>query len=152
MRLTRRRQEPPQERNGNGALERPCSVLGRGLMASGRLESDGEVHIHGTVKGDVHASKVVLCTDGFVEGNLIAREAVLEGRIKGRVFAFNVMVEGTAVIRGNVFHHELTVAAGAHLEGRTPWRPVNYFDDISHQFDDISHHFHGDIDEYVHAR
>jgi cytoskeletal protein CcmA (bactofilin family) len=114
-------------------------------MAFGRLESSGEIRIDGRLKGDVRASRVVLGPDGFVEGNVIAQEAVLEGRIKGRVFAFNVMVEGTAVIHGHVFHHELTVAAGARLDGRTPWRPVNYFDNLSRDFE-------GDIDEHVHAR
>ena len=114
-------------------------------MVLGRLDSAGDIHIHGTLKGDVCASRIVLGADGFVEGNLIAREAVLGGRIEGRVFAFNVMVESTAEIHGNVFHHELTVAAGAHLDGWAPWRPVNYFENISQDFQ-------GDIDEHVHAR
>jgi cytoskeletal protein CcmA (bactofilin family) len=114
-------------------------------MVLGQLDSAGEIHIHGTLKGDVCASRIMLGADGFVEGNLIAQEAILGGRIEGRVFAFNVMVEGTAVIHGNVFHHELTVAAGAHLDGRTPWRPVNYFENISQDFQ-------GDIDEHVHAQ
>lgn len=94
------------------------------------------------MEGDVCAHKVVLCADGFLEGNLVAREAVLEGRIRGSVFAFSVVIESSAEIEGHVFHHELAVAPGAHLEGRTPWRPVNYFDNISETFQ-------GDIDEHV---
>ena len=121
------------------------SVLGQELMAFGRLDFAGEIHIHGTVKGDVCASKIVLGAGGFVEGNLIAGEAIIGGRVEGRVFASNVLVKETAVIHGNVFHHELTLETGAHLEGRTPWRPVNYFENISQDFQ-------GDIDEHVHAR
>lgn len=145
MRLDQLKPGPSPLRDGKESTARPYSVLGQELMALGQLDSAGEIHIHGTLKGDVCASRIVLGADGVVEGNLIAREAVLGGRIEGRVFAFNVMVEGTAVIHGNVFHHELTVAAGAHLDGRTPWRPVNYFDDISQNFQ-------GEIDEHVHAR
>lgn len=145
MRLDQLKPVPSPLRDGEESAARPCSVLGRELIVSGRLDSVDDIHIHGTLKGDICASRIVVGEDGFIEGNLIAREAVLGGRIDGRVFAFNVMVEGTAVIHGNVFHHELTVAAGAHLDGWAPWRPVNYFENISQDFQ-------GDIDEHVHAR
>lgn len=134
-------------RDGNrtGEFEQPCSVLARELRAFGRIDTAGEVRIYGTVKGDVCASRVVLHADGFVEGNLAAQEIVLEGTIRGRVFALSVVIEDTAMIQGNVFHHELTMAAGAKLDGRAPWRPVNYFDDITHEFE-------GDADEHVRAQ
>lgn len=128
---------------------RPRSVVGSELAAHGRLEASGELHIHGTVIGEVHAAKVVLCRDGFVEGTIVADEAILEGWLRGRVAAFRVTVEGTAVIEGSVFHHELTMEPGARFDGRTPWRPVNWFEDISAER--ILKETPGEPDEHVRA-
>ncbi len=122
-----------------------CSVVGSELAVTGRIRAAGELHIHGTVRGEVHASRAVVGPDGFLDGKLVAREAVLQGRVRGQVFAFRVTVEDTAVIEGTLFHHEIAVAPGARLDGRTPWRPVNYFENLS---DD----FQGEPDEHVRAQ
>jgi hypothetical protein len=77
------------------------------------------------------AARVVLCPGCHVEGDVIAREACIHGQIRGRVFAFSVEVGMTAIVEGRIFHHRLTMAAGAHVDGRMPWRPVNYFEKIN---------------------
>lgn len=122
----------------------PSAVVGSDLTVTGRLQAPGEIRIHGTVTGDVYAPRVVLCEDGFLDGKLVAEDAVIEGWLRGQVFAFRVVVESTSVIEGTVFHHELAVAPGSHLDGRTPWRPLNWFEDLSNDFE-------GEPDEHVRA-
>lgn len=122
----------------------PCAIVGSELSVTGRLQAPGEIRIHGTVLGAVYAPRVVLCEGGFLDGKLVAEDAVIEGWLKGEVFAFRVAVESTSVIEGTVFHHELTVAPGSHLDGRMPWRPLNWFEDISNEFE-------GEPDEHVRA-
>jgi hypothetical protein len=41
-----------------------------------------------------------------------------------------VTLESTAEIEGKVFHHHVTVARGAKIDARMPWRPLNYFDSL----------------------
>lgn len=145
MNLAKITRRPRRGVTAESEVQRSCSVLSHELRAVGRIESLGVVYIHGTVEGDVCAPKVVVCADGYLRGNVAAQEAILDGTIKGRVFAFSVMIGSTAQVHGHVFHHEMTMEPGAHFEGRAPWRPVNYFDDISRDFE-------GDSDEYVQSQ
>lgn len=106
------------------------SVIGPELTIEGRIVSSDEVQVYGTVVGDILANRVVLCPGCQVEGNVVAREACIRGQFRGRVFAFDVEVGMTAVVEGRIFHHRLSMAAGARVDGRMPWRPVNFFERI----------------------
>ena len=110
----------------------PVSHLGKALTVRGVLDTNGELHVHGTVVGRVIADRFVLGIDGFVDGDVCAREARIGGRVSGRVFALNVELDSSAQITGRVFHHSVTVANGARIDGRMPWRPLNYFESLEH--------------------
>ncbi len=110
----------------------PASHLGRALTVRGTLETDGEIIVQGSVLGRINADRLVVGIDGYVEGDVIARDVRIEGRLKGRVFAFNVILDSSADIAGRIFHHTATVAKGARIEGRMPWRPLNYFETFEH--------------------
>ncbi len=108
----------------------PSSFLGRGVAIRGALEIEGELVISGLVTGRVSALKLLIAADGFVEGDIVAREVVIAGHLYGRVFAPDIVVEASAVVEGRLFHTNLTVVQGARVTGRTPWRPVSYFDTL----------------------
>jgi cytoskeletal protein CcmA (bactofilin family) len=108
----------------------PASFLGRGVGIQGVLEIEGELIVSGLVKGRISALKLVIAADGQVEGDIIAREVVVAGRLDGRIFAPNVVVEASAVVEGRIFHTTISVAEGARVSGRMPWRPVSYFETL----------------------
>ena len=118
-----------QPRRGDAA---PSSQLGGGLVVTGDLDTEGELHIHGRVFGSVRADRLVLAADGDVEGDIIARDAHISGRVHGRVFALNVMLDSSAEVTGRIFHHTVAVARGARVEARMPWRPINFFETLDH--------------------
>jgi cytoskeletal protein CcmA (bactofilin family) len=123
----------------------PSSILAKGMTAVGRLHCRGKIFINGTVQGDVHAPQIVVGSDGYICGTLRAHEALIQGRVDGHVIAFRVVVEGTAEVHGRIFHHELEMAADALLDGRAPWRPPNYFENLSGDLE-------GGNNEYVQAQ
>jgi len=86
--------------------------------------------ISGRVRGHIAAPKLVIAAGGHVEGDIIAREVVIAGRLDGRVFAPTVSVEASAVVEGRIFHTTITVARGARMSGRMPWRPTSYFETL----------------------
>ncbi len=106
------------------------SQLGRALTVRGRLDSDGEVHIHGNVRGRISADSIVLGATCVVIGDMVARQIRVCGRFTGRIFALEVTLDASAHVEGKVFHHNVTVARGARIDGRMPWRPLNYFDSL----------------------
>jgi cytoskeletal protein CcmA (bactofilin family) len=106
----------------------PLSQLGTALTVTGVLDTEGEVQIHGTVQGRINAERLVLGACGTVEGDIVARDVRIGGRLNGRVFALNVTLDDTADVSGRIFHNTVTVARGARFEGRMPWRPPSYFE------------------------
>ena len=108
----------------------PCSDLGRGLTVRGHLESDGEVTIQGNVIGRIDADRLVVGPEGFVNGDVVARDVLVRGRFNGRIFAHNVVLDASSEVTGRVFHHTITVERGARIDARMPWRPLTYFDTL----------------------
>jgi cytoskeletal protein CcmA (bactofilin family) len=115
---------------GREIAEQAPSHLGKALTVRGLIDTDGELHVHGYVLGRVNADRLVVGTSGYVEGDIVARDVQIEGRLNGRIFALNVAVEKTADITGRIFHHTVSVAFGARVDGRMPWRPLNYFETL----------------------
>jgi len=122
------------QRSGSGTAhdeaEGPPSFLGPGVGIQGVLEITGELVISGRVRGHIAALRLVIAAGGHVEGDIIAREVVIAGRLDGRVFAPTVSVEASAVVEGRIFHTTITVARGARMSGRMPWRPTSYFETL----------------------
>jgi cytoskeletal protein CcmA (bactofilin family) len=113
-----------------GEAEAPPSFLGPGVGIRGTLEIDGELIVSGLVKGHIAALRLVIASGGYVEGDIVAREVVIIGRLNGRVFAPTVSIEAGAEIEGRIFHTNVTVAKGARVVGRMPWRPPSYFENL----------------------
>ncbi len=109
---------------------RAVSHLGKAITVNGVLDTDGEVRIHGHVLGRVNAERIVIAAGGSVEGDVVATDALIEGRLNGRIFAINVTLESSAEITGRVFHNTITVARGARIDARMPWRPPSYFETL----------------------
>ncbi|HVU20828.1 MAG TPA: polymer-forming cytoskeletal protein [Rhizomicrobium sp.] len=114
----------------NGSQLLPVSKLGRALSVRGELETDGELHIQGRVAGRINAGTLVIAGDGYVEGDVVARDVHVVGRINGRIFAVNVTLAKSADVSGRVFHNSVTVEQGARIDARMPWRPPSYFETL----------------------
>lgn len=95
------------------------------------LETNGELHVHGTVVGQITADCLVLAIGCDVEGDVRAREVRIGGKFNGRIYALDVALDSSAEVTGRVFHHNVTVAKGARIDGRMPWRPLNFFESLS---------------------
>ncbi|MES2292145.1 MAG: polymer-forming cytoskeletal protein [Pseudomonadota bacterium] len=123
----RRLLRPPRAEGSPGAL---ASHLSKAITVNGDLESDGELHIYGNVRGQVCADRLVVGPGGYLEGDVIARDVHIEGRLAGRIFALNVTLDSAAEVTGRIFHNTITVAKGARIDARMPWRPPSYFETL----------------------
>ena len=131
--LTMARRTPAPRQGHNIAqieAEEPPTFLGHGVAVHGALEIDGELVVSGRIIGRISARRLVIAADGYVEGDIIAGEVIIAGRLNGRVFAPTVAIEDGAEVEGRIFHTNVTVARGAHVTGRMPWRPLSYFETL----------------------
>lgn len=82
------------------------------------------------VEGRISAGRLLVGSSGYVKGDVAAKDVQIGGCFVGRVFALNVTLHNTAKVEGRIFHHTATVARGALIVGRMPWRPLNYFEEL----------------------
>jgi cytoskeletal protein CcmA (bactofilin family) len=105
----------PIERDKRG--DSAPSILSDDLTIEGDIVSEGEVHINGTVKGDVTARKLTLGEDAAITGTVEVDDAVIGGKLAGRLTAASVVLLDTARVVADITHVSLAIAPKAVFEG-----------------------------------
>lgn len=100
-------------------ISNSSNTIGKGTFLEGNVETYGNIRIEGKVNGNVKSkSKVALGPSSFVQGNVTAQNADLEGEVKGRIEVAELLVlKATAVIHGDVITGKLVVEPGAVFNG-----------------------------------
>src|SRR5438034_242742 len=95
------------------------SIIGTGMRIVGDISADGVVKIEGTVVGTVQAAKQVLVAKGGeVEGDVVSREAIIGGEVRGGIYAEErVELQSTSVVHGDVHTKRLLIQEGGEMNG-----------------------------------
>ncbi|MFN3387836.1 MAG: polymer-forming cytoskeletal protein [Allosphingosinicella sp.] len=94
------------------------SFLGPEVVVTGDVETSGQLHIDGTVRGDVSCGSLSQGESGAVHGNIVAEEARLAGLVDGAVDAGILTLDASARVTGDVLYDEISIAKGALIDGR----------------------------------
>ena len=94
------------------------SVLGADLVIKGDLSARADLHIDGTVDGDISCAALVQGETSTIAGGISAESARLAGTVRGSVSAGTLVVLKTARIEGDVTYDALTIEQGARVDGR----------------------------------
>lgn len=94
--------------------ENAISIIGPGMRVEGDLVTDGTVRIEGTVHGTIKAGKaVVLGQGGEVIGDIVTRDAVIGGRVRGSLVVDNRLeLQNSCTVDGEI----RAPASHLHLE------------------------------------
>jgi cytoskeletal protein CcmA (bactofilin family) len=98
---------------------RRTSTIGEDLTISGKITSQGEIHLDGHVQGDVQCVSVILGEGSQLEGGVIAEDVVVCGRLIGSVRALRVTLQCNSHVEGDIFHQSLAIEQGAFFEGES---------------------------------
>jgi cytoskeletal protein CcmA (bactofilin family) len=105
------------------------TLVGANTRISGDLHFSGGCHVDGTVNGSVTAdpdskSALSISEEGNIEGGVTVPYVVLNGIVRGDVFA-NQRVElgPTARVIGNVYYNLIEMAIGAEINGKLVHQP-----------------------------
>ena len=95
------------------------SIIGSGMRVAGDISADGVVKIEGSVTGTVRAAKQVLVArGGEVEGDVVSREAIIGGEVRGAIYAEErVELQATSVVHGDVHTKKLLIQEGGEMNG-----------------------------------
>ncbi len=103
---------------GNGAAATAVpSIIGPEMSVRGDLQSDGDLHVEGTVQGDIRVKHLVVAKEAVVRGDIEAATVRIAGSIVGTLRAREVLLTQTAKMQGDVYHEVLSIEPGAQLEG-----------------------------------
>ncbi|MFA6218831.1 MAG: polymer-forming cytoskeletal protein [Erythrobacter sp.] len=94
------------------------SVLGSDLAIRGDIQASADLHIDGSVEGDIACASLVQGETSTITGAVKAESARLAGTVHGSITARELVILKTAKITGDVFYDALTIEQGAQVEGR----------------------------------
>jgi cytoskeletal protein CcmA (bactofilin family) len=94
------------------------SMLASDLVFEGNVSGAGDLHIDGTVRGDVKVGRLTVGETGNVEGNVQAEYVEVRGRVVGGVNGKQVKLMSTAYVDGDISHEQLSIDVGAYFQGR----------------------------------
>lgn len=95
----------------------PLSIIGKGLVVRGKLASECDIQIDGTVEGDVSSAKLTVGEGGAVNGTIVAEHVVIAGAVTGEIRSKTVAMVATARVRADISVDSLAIEAGAQFEG-----------------------------------
>jgi cytoskeletal protein CcmA (bactofilin family) len=98
------------------------SFIGGEVVISGNVSGQGDLHLDGTVEGDVGCKSLILGVSGRIKGNIHADRATIAGTVEGIVNAGTLTVEKSARITGDLSYQALSIEPGAQVDGRLSQR------------------------------
>ena len=95
------------------------NIITKGTTLEGNLESNGNIRIEGTVKGNVETeAKIVLGQSSKIEGDVISQNAEVEGELNGNIRVYDTLIlKPTSLIHGDITTNKLIVESGAAFNG-----------------------------------
>jgi cytoskeletal protein CcmA (bactofilin family) len=111
------KQSAPAPRMAGGAPS--CSIIDTGLVITGNLQSERDVQVDGEINGDVHCAHLTVSKGGTINGNIVAEEVVIRGKVKGTIRAMQVVLQDTAHVESDIFHSSLIIEQGAIFDGQS---------------------------------
>lgn len=95
-------------------------TIGQGITMSGEIENCDQLLVEGTVEATLNGAKLLdIAESGIFYGSVDIEEAVIAGRFEGDLTVDGrVTIEATGTVIGTITYRELTVEAGATIEGK----------------------------------
>ncbi len=103
---------PPQTTSG------APSIIGGDVELKGNLQTTGEVQFDGKIEGDLNCGSLIIGQSAAVKGGVTADTVVVHGQLSGTIRAKKVRLEKSARVTGDVWHEDISIESGAHIEGK----------------------------------
>lgn len=95
------------------------SLIGSGTTITGDIQSDGDIRIDGVLKGNIRSGgKVIIGSNGTVEGDIDANNADVLGKINGKLVIKTLLnIRDKALINGDIITGQLQFEPSATFNG-----------------------------------
>lgn len=93
------------------------SVIGSDVTVTGDIEASVDLHVDGTVEGDIRCTTLVQGGNSSIKGAISADQARIAGEVEGSIMAKDLIIESNAKVLGDVTYEKLSIEPGGHVEG-----------------------------------
>lgn len=106
--------------NTDPSMTISASIIGAGNIITGDIESNGDIRVDGTIKGNVYSkAKVLVGPSGLIEGNMHSSEADISGTILGNINTKGLLVlKGNASVSGDIHTAKLLIEPTVSFNGQ----------------------------------
>jgi cytoskeletal protein CcmA (bactofilin family) len=96
-----------------------ASLIGAGTSLKGDITSSGDLRIDGTLVGNIHcAAKVIIGSNGVVEGDVSGQQADIMGKVTGTIRVKDLLqLKGGSHVDGNLSAAKLQIEPSATFNG-----------------------------------
>ena len=101
----------------NKAKKNTLSIITQGIDFTGEVNTEGDIHIDGNMKGTIKANEVVIGHNGAFEGEIISNILVVNGKIKGKFNIKNLNIRKEGVLSGKAKYLNVTIESGGKVLG-----------------------------------
>lgn len=102
------------------AIGKSATLISAGTTLTGNLQSEGDLRIDGTIKGNVtSAAKVIIGATGFVEGLVMGQQADIAGKVTGNIEVKELLqLREQCIVEGNIAAGKLQIEPTATFNGQ----------------------------------
>jgi len=108
----------PKSNNKVSGSNHTFSIIASDVEIVGNLAAKVDIHIDGSVQGDIACGSIVQGSDSNIIGKIIAENARLAGTVNGSIEARDLIIEASASISGDIQYETLTIEQGSKVEGK----------------------------------
>jgi cytoskeletal protein CcmA (bactofilin family) len=94
------------------------SVIGADVVIKGDISATADLHVDGTIEGDIKCASLVQGESSNINGAVTAESARMAGKVNGSITARDLVILKSARIEGDVHYDALTIEQGAQVDGR----------------------------------
>lgn len=94
------------------------SVIGADVVIKGDIAATADLHVDGTIEGDIKCASLVQGEASSINGAVTAESARMAGKVNGSITARELVILKSARIEGDVHYDALTIEQGAQVDGR----------------------------------
>jgi cytoskeletal protein CcmA (bactofilin family) len=106
--------------NPSNSMGRSSSYLGAGLQIKGEITGNEDLKLDSKVDGliSIGGFRLTMGPASRLDGNIVAREAVIAGEVNGDISAFDrIEVSKSASIVGDLSTSKIRIEEGAYFKG-----------------------------------
>lgn len=101
---------------GNNGVPVP-TIIGENTKLIGNINSNGILHVDGSIEGDVYCEELIIGTKGIILGTVKAQSMHIYGSLQGKALVDSLFVAKTARLIGDLSHNTIAIEPGAYIDG-----------------------------------